>query len=140
MKLKKLSLRARIFVAMILLVLLASVLIAAVTIFQYNDEAKDYNKERLERKERAIRRSIDFAIKETTYPVTTENIPLIFKDKIFDINTIHAQHINLYDLDGELLKSSKITQQDMTEQCLNAEVLNALANTLEHRFVVKNEV
>jgi signal transduction histidine kinase len=140
MKLKKLSLRARIFVAMILLVLLASVLIAAVTIFQYNDEAKDYNKERLERKERAIRRSIDFAIKETTYPVTTENIPLIFKDKIFDINTIHAQHINLYDLDGELLKSSKITQQDTTEQCLNAEVLNALANTLEHRFVVKNQV
>ena len=78
MKIKQLSLRARIFIAMILLVLLASILIAAVTIYQYNEEAKDYHTERLERKERAIRRSIDFAIKETTYPVSTENIPLIF--------------------------------------------------------------
>ncbi len=140
MKIKRLSLRARIFVAMILLVLLASILIAAVTIYQYNEEAKDYHKERLERKEKAIRRSINFALKETTYPVTTENIPLIFKEKIFDIDAIHNLQINLYDLEGQLLKSSKrIIQRDTTEHCLNAEILNALSNTLEHRYVVKNE-
>ena len=74
MKIKRLSLRARIFVAMILLVLLASVLIAAVTIYQYNEEAKDYHRERLERKEKAIRKNIEFVIKETTYPVTTEKM------------------------------------------------------------------
>jgi len=140
MKIKRLSLRARIFVAMILLVLLASMLIAAVTIYQYNEEAKDYHKERLERKEKAIRSSINFAIRETTYPVTTENIPLIFKNKIFDIDAIHNLQINLYDLDGQLLKSSKRTiQRDTTEQCLDSEVLNELSNTLEHRYVVKNQ-
>ena len=140
MKIKRLSLRARIFVAMILLVLLASVLIAAVTIYQYNEEAKDYHRERLERKEKAIRKNIDFVIKETTYPVTTENIPLIFKEEIFDIDAIHSLQINLYDLEGQLLKSSKRTiQQDSTEICLKPEVLNALANTAEHRYVVKNE-
>ena len=140
MKIKRLSLRARIFVAMILLVLLASILIAAVTIYQYNEEAKDYHKERLERKEKAIRSSINFAIRETTYPVTTENIPLIFKNKIFDIDAIHNLQINLYDLEGQLLKSSKrIIQRDTTENCLDPEVLNALSNTLEHRYVVKNE-
>jgi two-component system nitrogen regulation sensor histidine kinase NtrY len=140
MKIKRLSLRVRIFVAMILLVLLASILIAAVTIYQYNEEAKDYHRERLERKEKAIRRSINFAIRETTYPVTTENIPLIFKKKIFDIDAIHNLQINLYELDGQLLKSSKrIIQRDTTEQCLSAEVLNALSNTLEHRHVVKNQ-
>jgi two-component system nitrogen regulation sensor histidine kinase NtrY len=140
MKLKKLSLRSRIFIAMILLVLLASILIAAVTIYQYNEEAKDYHKDRLERKERAIRQSIDFTIRETTYPVTTENIPLIFKEDIFDIDAIHNLQINLYDLDGQLLKSSKRTiLRDSTELCLEAEVLNALANTAEHRYVIKNE-
>ena len=138
MKIKKLSLRSRIFIAMILLVLLASILIAAVTIYQYNEEAKDYHKERLERKEKAIRQSINFAIKETTYPVTTENIPLIFKDEIFDIDAIHNLQINLYDLEGQLLKSSKRTiQRDTTEICIDAEILNALANTVEHRHVVK---
>ncbi|MFK7833270.1 MAG: ATP-binding protein [Winogradskyella sp.] len=140
MIIKRLSLRARIFVAMILLVLLASVLIAAVTIYQYNEEAKDYHRERLERKEKAIRSSINFAIRETTYPVTTENIPLIFKDEIFDIDAIHNLQINLYDLEGQLLKSSKRTiQRDSTEQCLDAEILNQLSNTLEHRYVVKNQ-
>jgi two-component system nitrogen regulation sensor histidine kinase NtrY len=125
---------------MILLVLLASILIAAVTIYQYNEEAKDYHRDRLERKEKAIRSSINFAIRETTYPVTTENIPLIFKTEIFDIDAIHSLQINLYDLDGQLLKSSKRTiQKDMTEQCLEAEVLNTLSSTLEHRYVVKNE-
>ena len=140
MKIKRLSLRARIFVAMILLVLLASILIAAVTIYQYNEEARDYHKERLERKEKAIRKSIDFEIRETTYPVTTENIPLIFKDAIFDIDAVHSLQINLYDLDGQLLKSSKRTiQRDTTEQCLDAEVLNTLSNTIEHRYVEKKE-
>jgi signal transduction histidine kinase len=140
MKIKRLSLRARIFVAMILLVLLASILIAAVTIYQYNEEARDYHKERLERKEGAIRRSIDFAIKETTYPVTTENIPLIFKEEIFDIVAIHKLQISLYDLEGQLLISSmRSIYRDSTENCIEAEVLNKLSNTVEHRYVEKNE-
>ena len=134
------SLRARININMILLVLVASILIAAVTIYQYNEEAKDYHKERLERKEKAIRRSINFAIRETTYPVTTKNIPLIFKDEIFDIDAIHNLQINLYDLDGQLLKSSKRTiQRDTTEMCLNANILNELSNTIAHRYVIKNK-
>lgn len=125
---------------MILLVLLASVLIAAVTIYQYNEEAKDYHRDRLERKERAIRQSIEFTINETTYPVTTENIPLIFKEDIFDIDAIHNLRVNLYDLEGQLLKSSKRTiLRDSSELCLDAEILNALANTVEHRHVIKNQ-
>ena len=140
MKIKRLSLRARIFVAMILLVLLASILIAAVTIYQYKEEAKDYHRERLERKEKAIRRSINFAIRKTTYPVTTENIPLIFKEEIFDIDAIHNLQINIYDLEGQLLISSKRTiRRDTTERCLEAEILNKLSNTIEHRYVLKNQ-
>ncbi|WP_229724523.1 sensor histidine kinase [Winogradskyella forsetii] len=127
---------------MILLVLVASVLIAAVTIYQYREEAKDYHKERLERKEAAIKEHIDFILngRENTYEVTTENIPLIFKDKIFEIDAIHKLQINLYDLDGQLLKSSKrIIQRDTLDSCLDAEILNTLSNTLEHRYVVKNK-
>lgn len=136
---KRLSLRARIILNMILLVLVASVLIAAVTIYQYREEAKDYHVERLERKEKAIKQSIDFVIRETTYPVTTENIPLIFKDQIFDIDAIHNLQINLYDLDGQLLKSSKRTiQRDTTDTCIKPEILNKLANTIDHRYVLKN--
>ena len=137
---KPLSLRSRIFIAMILLVLLASVLIAAVTIYQYNEEARDYHKERLERKEENIRQSIDYTIKETTYLVSTENIPLIFKDEIYKIAAIHKLQINLYDLEGELLKSSRATiDQDSITKCIPSEILNEINNSAEHRYVFKNE-
>ena len=118
MKLKKLSLRIRIFIAMILLVVLSSVLIAAVAIYQYNEETQDYHKQRLERKETAIIRSLDFVIRETSFPVTTENVPLIFKMKIYEVAEVHNIQINLYDLEGSLLISSKSGLQPSTEKCL----------------------
>ena len=139
MRLKKLSLRVRIFFAMILLVLIASILIAAVTIYQYNEEARDYHRERLERKERAIISDINYVIKETTYPVETEKVQLIFKDEIYRIAAIHGLKINFYDLDGTLLKSSKASfTRDTILQCIDAKILNAISNTAEHRYVVKN--
>ncbi|MEJ6791641.1 MAG: ATP-binding protein [Lacinutrix sp.] len=135
MKLKKLSLRTRIFIAMILLVLLSSILIAAVAIYQYNEETQDYHKQRLDRKETAIIRSLDFVIRETTFPVITENVPLIFKTKIYEVAEVHNIQINLYDLEGSLLISSKADiKQEVTEKCLEPNVLNTLSNTAEHRF------
>jgi len=140
MKLKYLSLRVRIFIAMVLLLLLASILIAAVTIYQYNEETQDYHKKRLERKEAAIKEHINFVIKETTYVVSTEKVPLIFKDEIYKIADIHNLQINLYDLEGTLLKSSKATfTRDSISVCLSAEVLNTLAHTAERRYVEKRK-
>ncbi|MGJ8591353.1 MAG: ATP-binding protein [Aquaticitalea sp.] len=140
MKSRKLSLRVRIFIAMILLVLIASILIAGVTIYQYNEEAHDYHKERLERKEENIRRNIDFVIRETTYPVATEKIPLIFKDEIYKIADIHQLEINLYDLEGGLLKSSKASiEGDSLPTCLSARILNEMSNTASHRYVDKTQ-
>ena len=139
MRLKKLSLRVRIFFAMILLVLIASILIAGVTIYQYNEEAIDYHKERLERKETAIISHINKVIQKTTWEVKTENVPLIFKEDIYNIADIHSLRINLYDLDGTLLKSSKASfKNDSIAKCIETEVLNTISNTANHRHVIKN--
>lgn len=136
MKLAKLSLRLRIFLAMILLVLLASILIAGVTIYQYNEEAQDYHQDRLNRKEENIKSSVEYTIKETTYPVVKENVALIFKDEIYEIANIHNMEINLYDLEGSLLKSSKASfAADSIPICLEADILNTLSNTHEKRYI-----
>ena len=138
MKLAKLSLRLRIFLAMILLVLLASILIAGVTIYQYNEEAQDYHQDRLNRKEENIKESVEYTIKETTYPIIRENVALIFKDDIYEIATIHNMEINLYDLEGSLLKSSRASfAADSIAMCLDAKILNNLSNTLEKRYIEK---
>ncbi len=60
MKYSKFSLRTRIFIAMILVVIIASVLIAFITIYQYNEQAEDYHNKRLERKEEAIKSAISY--------------------------------------------------------------------------------
>ena len=102
MKLKKLSLRTRIFIAMILLVLLASVLISIVAINQYKEQSEDYHKERLEQKEENIQTHLKRVLngRQNTWEVKTENIPIIFKEEVYNIADIHKLQINLYDLEG----------------------------------------
>ena len=140
MKLKKLSLRTRIFIVMILLVLLASILIAGVAIYQYNEETTDYHKQRLERKEENIKNHIKDVLnaRENTWEVKTRNIPLIFKDKISSIAVIHKLQINLYDLEGSLLITSKANlKPDEEDKCIATHILNAISHTADHRYVDK---
>ena len=92
---------------MILVTLIASILIVAVSIYQFKKEARDYHQERLERKEISIRSHMNYILANTTYPLTTENLPLIFRERIHELANIHGMEINIYDLNGRLLKSSK---------------------------------
>lgn len=121
---------------MILLVLIASVLIAGVTVYQYREQAQDYHQDRLERKEEQIKQAITFALQRTTYPVTTENLGLIFKDEIYRIAIIENANFNIYDLEGQLIKSSRPKfDNDSVSLCLDAHVLNALRGGIEKRYV-----
>ncbi|MEP5601656.1 MAG: ATP-binding protein [Algibacter sp.] len=143
MKLKRLSLRTRIFIAMILLVLLAFILIASVAIYQYREETKDYHKQRLDRKEQNIKTHLKSVLngRDNTWEIKTENIPHIFKDEISIVAKIHKLETKLYDLDGTLLITSKATlKQNKEEECIEAEILNQISNTAAHSWVDFNEI
>tara|TARA_R110002049_G_scaffold77568_13_gene198469 strand:- start:900 stop:2315 length:1416 start_codon:yes stop_codon:yes gene_type:complete len=121
---------------MLLLVILASILIAIVTVYQYREEAEDYHKDRLVRKEKSIRGHIDYILAETTYARETEKIPLIFKDVIYDIKEIHNLEIYLYDLDGNLLKSSKASfLRDTVNTKLSKSILDTIENSHDKHYV-----
>ena len=133
---KNLSLRVRIFLSMIFLTLIASVLIAAVSIYQFRKEAREYHQDRLERKEAAITEHINYVLQTTTYPLTTENIPLIFKDKIFELADIHSMEINFFDLKGKLLISSKaIFKFDKDKPKINPSTLKIIQSSLDKRYI-----
>jgi len=135
MKLSR-SLRFRIFLSMLVLVVMASILIAIVTIYQYREEAQDYHRDRLQRKELAITKNIEYVLKNTTYPIQTGKIPLIFKDKIYEIKDINQLDVFFYDLEGKLLKSSKATfLKDTSQARLPAKILDALANSADKRYL-----
>ena len=95
MNINKLSLRTRIFIAMIFLVLLASVLIAAVTIYQYNEQEEDYHVKRLERKEEAIKAALIYELsRDTIKSFETLVLPSILDRKLNEISDIHNLDIN----------------------------------------------
>lgn len=132
------SLRTRIFFTMILLVLIASVLIAGVTIYQYKEQSKDYHRNRLERKEEQVKASVDYVIMKTTYPIEMSYLELIFKDEIYRIADVQNVNFNIYDLDGNLIKSSRPKfEEDSISQLLSTSVLEGLAMSPTERFVEK---
>ncbi len=139
MKLNQLSLRIRIFFAMILLILLASVLIAAVTIYQYKEQTDEYNQGRLERKEQSVKAAINYWLNSgngNTFPLEKKNLPYIFKDKIYEIADIEKLEINIYDLEGVIVKSSHsgFVKSDAPTK-LSQEILNVVSNSYDHRYV-----
>ncbi|MGB2316538.1 MAG: sensor histidine kinase [Flavobacteriaceae bacterium] len=138
---RNLSLSSRIFFYMILLVVLASILIAVVTVYQYNEQSQDYHRKRLERKEAQLISSINYVLKESSWEIKTENLPIIFKDKIYEIANIHNVTFNLYDLKGHLLKSSKVRlKNDPIPDQLPNYILDTLSQITSKRFVEKNKL
>lgn len=121
---------------MIVLELIASVLIAGITIYQYREQSAAYHEERLERKEEQLLQSIAYTLRETTYPVTTEHLELIFMDEIYKIADVQNINFNLYDLEGNLIKSSRPSfEADTVSNCLNAKILNYLRASANKRYV-----
>ncbi|MNJ99412.1 Sensor protein ZraS [compost metagenome] len=135
-KIKRWSLRVRIFLSMIFITLVASCLIAGVSIYQFRKEAKDYHHDRLERKENSIKEHINYILANTTYPLTTENLPLIFRERIHELANIHGMEINIYDLNGHLLKSSKAAfSVDTINNTIPKSILRVIRSTAEKRYV-----
>lgn len=133
---KRTSLQVRIFIAMIFLTIISSVLIGMVTIYQFKKEARNYHQDRLQRKEDAVNEHVNFILKTTNIEVTTANLPFIFKDKIFELSTIHNIQINIYDLNGKLLISSKgnfIVDKTNNSQ-ISPTILKIIETTSTKRF------
>ena len=135
-KLSMLSLRVRIFLSMIVLIIVASALLASISIFQFKNEAKQYHIERLEHKEDAIKENIIYVLSNTTYPLTPNNLSLIFKDKIHELSDIHNLEINIYSLNGKLLKSSKSRFSiDSAAAPIPKYIIKLVQSSIEKRYV-----
>ena len=124
---------------MILLILLASVLIAAVTIFQYKEQTDEYNQGRLERKEESVKAAINYWLNSgngNTFPVEEKNLEYIFRDKIYEISDIEKLEINIYDLSGNIAKTSHsgFVKSD-APTVLSDTVLKGVMNNAQHRYL-----
>lgn len=136
MKFRRLRLQIRIFLAMLFVVVIASILIIGVAIFQYREQAKDYHESRLERKENAIKRDITYQLESITFLLESKNPSLITQKKINEISKVHKLKIRLYNLKGKLIKTSH-TDTVITDDILflGTDIITALKNNTDHRIV-----
>lgn len=124
---------------MIFIVVIASILIAAVTIYQYNEQSEDYHNMRLERKEEAIKAAITYELnRDTIKEFETILLPSILEKKLNEISDIHNLDINIYDLNGGLLRSSKIEYVlDTTDMNLSKDIMKLIVFNPDHRLVIQ---
>ncbi|MDA9285100.1 two-component sensor histidine kinase, partial [Flavobacteriaceae bacterium] len=99
MKLKGISLRFRIFIFMILMVAVSSILLATLTLIEYNYQSEYYHNDRLERKENQLIISLNYVIQNSSFD-NNDIIKNISDSKIDEISKIQNIEFKLYDLDG----------------------------------------
>jgi signal transduction histidine kinase len=104
----KLSLRARIFTAMISLVLIASVLIAGVTIYQYREQSNQYHEQRLQRKEAQLQTRIEYILSQSSFPNREEFLDSIFGEVVFQIADEQNVNFRIYNTDGTLITNTQL--------------------------------
>lgn len=107
MNIDRLSLRMRIFIALVVMILFTTIIIGFLTFIHFQQTTKVYHENRLARKEKTIIETIDYAITDYTEEATPENIREILENKIFEYADINDIPINIYDLEGNLLLTSE---------------------------------
>ena len=138
---KNISLRIRIFLAMILLVLLASVLIVGVTIYQYDEETTEYNIERFGRKEVNTKKDIEFELKRNPLEdLTTDKLAVLFNYRVYEISAVHNLEISMYDLKGNFLISSTTSAFNKSKtNIVSQRILKELESNVDNRVFRTNE-
>lgn len=129
-----LSLRTRIFTALVFLALVASLLIAGVTIFQYREQSNTYHEQRLERKENQLKKRISYLFEESSVEVTPDNIAAIFSGHIQQTSDVLNINFRVYSLEGKLLSSGQV-MEPLPIQTLSEEVLHQLAQRPDDRYI-----
>ena len=130
------SLRFRIFFAMLLVLVLTFIGLAILTVIQYKEEANDYHRERLLRKEQNIKQNLNYVLKNSPYPQETEALQYIFYNKIYEIKDIHNLDIELYSPQGQMILSSQNkTPDSLAQKALGLDLIQALKKNQDEHLV-----
>jgi two-component system nitrogen regulation sensor histidine kinase NtrY len=135
-KIPLISLRVRIFLSMIVLIIATSILLITISIIQYKSVAKEYNQRRIESIEFYVKKHINYILSNTTYPLIDENIKLIFKDKIHEMSDIQNVEIRIYSIEGKLLQSSKESfSVESQSSTVSKFILRLVQSSINKRYV-----
>ena len=127
-----LSLRARIFLAMTIIVVATFVLISLITIPQFKTQSEKYHSKRLERKEAQIQRSIAYFSQETSTQLNPKKLDSILSEKIYQVSDVQSVKFSIYSLDGNLINST-LPKNEIS--FINKELLNKILSQKDSKII-----
>lgn len=136
----KLTLKLRIYLSMVTMILIAFIVTFTISIINYNNQNELYNEQRLFKKEEAVINSMTYYMSQHAVDIAPDSISEFFSDKICELSDVHTMFIALFSLKGRYLISSGFDQMDslgIPEQ-INYSILKQLS-TGEHRAVIDKD-
>jgi two-component system nitrogen regulation sensor histidine kinase NtrY len=99
----KLTLRTRIYLTMLALILISFVITGITAFYNFKSQNEEYNTSRFLRKESAIQESMQYFLDQKGGFIARDSVTIAFSDKICELSDVHNMSISLYDLKGNLL-------------------------------------
>lgn len=131
---ERLSLRIRIFITVLFLIVLTSVLIVFVTVKQFKSQSQRDYQRRFETKELAARKNINHELGRTIFPVSEQFLPFIFRDRIYEIASVHAMKMSVFNLKGQLQINSSTAWYDTPNYIIAPGILNSLKQNQSFQY------
>ena len=104
-----LTIRVRTFLFMMMILLVAFVLTGTFSLYHFKAENKNYQYERLERKEKAIASHVDYITKAYQgQGLSPTQWKIVLGDRMHEIGSIHKLDLGLYHPNGVLLSRSHV--------------------------------
>ena len=97
---------------MLALILVSLIIIGIATIVFFNNQNKSYHSERLLRKEKTIIMSLQYFFKDLDQLEKMDFVLKDFDDKIKELSDVNKIEINVFNLNGDILMSSKYDYSD----------------------------
>ena len=102
MRENNISLSSRIFYYMMVFIVVESIMIAGVTLYQFNNQNSEYHEGRLERKENNLLTDLKYEIDKNGI----NSLDALSNSMVLEVADVHNLEFELYSLEGILLKSS----------------------------------
>jgi signal transduction histidine kinase len=137
MKFYKPTLRTRIYISMLALIVLSLVVIGVTTIIYFNNQNEVYHKDRLQRKEKTVLMSLGYFFKDAENEDEINGVSKVFEDEITKLADINGVEVNIFSMAGQILMSSDYdyADPDFYKTTVNEDVLTKLWSTQRRQVV-----
>lgn len=126
----RLKLSQRIFLALLLVIVMTTVLVVSITIYNYREHSLIFAEDSLKSKEKEVLASIDYELDRYPELASAQNIFTILQNSILGIADIHKTDINVFDTRGNLILTTE--PDETTNRVIPKQVLDSLSRNLEY--------